>query len=191
MRNIGSLILLIALFTGCIFQPDVYHSGFMYWYGPTPLQTDWCGLLIGTVSYVNRDSTKEDYHAYSGEIKIKEVLFTKPIKGAKSFSAKKLQCNGGFNRLSVGDKVLVILIEYEKGYNIPDYKETNCSLGYKLDTFNDPIVSAAKAFAQSNHVEKDYYRIWSQYDAEGLRYRIERQNTEPTNSADPKGRTAD
>ena len=163
----------------------------MYWYGTTPLQTNWCGLLIGTVSYVDRDSTKEDFHAYSGQIKIKKVLFTKPIKGAKPFYAKKLQCNGGFNGLSVGDKVLVILIEYEKGYNIPDYKETNCSLGYKLDTFNDPIVSAAKAFAQSNHVEKDYYRIWSQYDAEGLRYRIERQNTEPTNAADPKGRAAD
>ena len=88
-------------------------------------------------------------------------------------------------------KVLVILIEYENGYNIPDFQKTNSRLGFKLDTFDDSIVKAAKKFAIIKKIAKVDYTVWSRYDPEGLNYRLKTQETEQTNSADPKGRAAD
>jgi hypothetical protein len=90
LRNL-SVLLIIVWFAGCNSQSNVYHSGFMYWYGPTPLQADWHGLLIGTVSSVNKKTDEKNDEVYSGQINIKEVLFPKPIKGSKSLSVNKSQ----------------------------------------------------------------------------------------------------
>ncbi len=89
-----------------------------------------------------------------------------------------MKCNGGFDGLSKGDKVLVFLIEYEGGYNIPDYQGSSCNLGVKLKTFYDPIIEAAKRFGIKGLIEEADQSIWKHYDPQGLAYRLKIQGAE-------------
>jgi hypothetical protein len=177
IRHILTIVFLF-LFVGCNKQPAVYHAGFMYWYGPTPLQTRWHGVLTGTVTSVSMTKVAEGGPLFEGELRIERIVFSKPTKDLKTFSAEKMKCNGGFDGLSKGDKVLVFLIEYEGDYNIPDYQGSSCNLGVKLKTFNDPIIEAAKRFGMKGLIEEADQSIWKHYDPQGLAYRLEIQEAE-------------
>jgi hypothetical protein len=176
-RHILTIVFLF-LFVGCNKQPDVYNAGFMYWYGPTLLQTQWHAVLTGTVTSVSMTKAAAGWHLFGGELRIERIVFSKPTRDLKTFSADIMKCNGGFDRLSKGDKVLVFLIEYEGEYSIPDYQGSSCSLGVKLKTFNDPIIEAAKRFGMKGLIEEADQSIWKHHDPQGLAYRLEIQSAE-------------
>jgi hypothetical protein len=177
VRHILTIVFLF-LFIGCYKQPDIYNAGFMYWYGPTLLQTQWHAVLTGTVTSVSMTRVAEGGSLFEGELRIERVVFAKPTRDLKTFSVDIIRCDGGFDGLSKGDKVLVFLIEYEGNYNIPDYQGSSCHLGVKLKTFNDPIIEAAERFGQKGRIEEADRSIWKHYDPQGLTYRLEIQSAE-------------
>ena len=150
----------------------------MYWYGPTPLQTRWHAVLTGTVTSVSMKKEDEGGPLFEGELRVERIVFSKPTRDLEAFSADIMKCNGGFDGLSKGDKVLVFLIEYEGEYNVPDYRGSSCHLGVKLKTFNDPIIEAAKRFGMKGLIKETDQLIWKHYDSQGLAYRLEIQGTE-------------
>ena len=184
IRHILTIVFLLLL-VGCNKQPNVYYAGFMYWYGPTPLQNRWHAVLTGTVTSVSMTIAPAGSHLFGGELRIERIVFSKPTRDLKTFSADIMKCNGGFNGLSKGDKVLVFLIEYEGEYSIPDYQGSSCNLGVKLKTFNDPIIEAAKRFGMKKFIEEADQSIWKHYDPQGLAYRLKIQRAEHLGGGGP------
>ena len=171
-------------------EPKTYHAGYMYWSHPTILRDKWDLVLMGTVSKIDEKEplneliSIEDGYKKVGVIKVHKVVYENKNRGFSSekltplddFTHNVLSISGGFNKLTVGDKVLVFLTWYEGAYAQTHIEGTQTRLGIKLTTFDDPIVLAAKRFVSTNNreitVAKDT-ELWKKYDAEGLAYRLE------------------
>ena len=191
---IGFIVLFGFLLTKFFYIKDeakTYHAGYMYWSHPSILRDQWDLVLTGTVTKVdevkkllNESISIEDGYRKGGNLKVHEIVYEnknrgftlKKLTSLDDFTHNILSISGGFDKLNVGDKVLVFLTWYEGAYAQTHIKGTKTRLGIKLTAFDEPIISATKRFVSANNRETVVVKdaeLWKKYDVEGLAYRLE------------------
>lgn len=180
------LILTLPLLSCYSHTDNIHRAGFMYWYDPTPLQADWSLVVSGTVLSLQKIAGPQQTTATAGQIKIHRILYTPPLSKAPQFNADILEIDGGFEQLNIGDKLLVFLVEYENDHAMPDYRHTPTHLGFRLDSFSAPIVTAVQAYLRDGKISDRDQKIWRKYDPRGLNHYLEKaavmQQIESTNN---------
>lgn len=183
-------VFFIAKFFLFPLERKTYHAGYMYWSHPTVLQEKWDLVLTGTVTSIDEKKplndliSIEDGYQKAGTIKIHELIhqnknrgfFSEILTPLDDFSHDVLSISGGFDKLNVGDKVLVFLTWHEGAYAQPHIEGTETRLGIKLKSFDEPIIFATKRFVNGKNREEAVARdakLWGKYDAQGLAYRLE------------------
>jgi hypothetical protein len=87
--------------------------------------------------------------------------------------------------LKRGDKVIVFVNEYDGGYGIIETSDSNCNIGIKVASWDEPIVAAIEEMIKSggamNNIDarkkllKDakQARVWRPYSSKGIAYLLE------------------
>jgi hypothetical protein len=84
-----------------------------------------------------------------------------------------LECGGGCEGLQAGDKIIVFMCRYDGGIAIRPVLGSNCLIGVKVDTWDDPIVPAVDALCKTKNLKaalKDprTEETWRRFDSIGV-----------------------
>jgi hypothetical protein len=161
------------------------HVGFMYWALPTPvLCKEWQLVVGGTVLETHHE---KGYGAHaepftSGTMTVDKLFLNLPTrKDVVSASAKSFKADV-FDGLSIGDKVIVFVSEYDGGYGIIEVPDSNCKIGIKVKGWDDPIVSAVEKMIANGETVNNmrarrdmledhaYADLWRPYSSKGIAY---------------------
>jgi hypothetical protein len=179
-------VCIVLLHSGCeknralleVSSDGVYGAGHMYWYHPVLFTTTSEFIVLCEVVEVGEPYQAPEEHQtwVDGTLKLEKIVRCKPELQsiAKKISYIKTD---GCNDVNVGDRVIVFMVEYEGGYDIPCWYSTNCDIGHKL-----PKYSWDEGRDENNFLEllsKDYawditkmspeeLRLWTHVDAYGL-----------------------
>jgi hypothetical protein len=156
---------------------SILNAGFMYWYAPLLLDVQWDLVVTGTVVDLSIDSSGRKL-AYGkdfivGKLKVQEILYRNLSLNKKRKSLGYISSNG-FDGLKLGDKAIIFIIEYEGDYAIPSFSGTNCKIGYKLDSWQDPIINAVREYINLNQdmfkliENKSLLQMWERYDPQSV-----------------------
>jgi len=155
----------------------VFRTGLMYWAPERPLLCkDWRVVVAGTVKETHVEKTRDHpvKELTHGTAAIEKILLKKPTPKQEFVTASTLKSDG-FDGLNRGDKVIVFVDEYDGGYGIQPVIGSNCRIGIKVESFDDPIVGAIEKMIEhldARHVplqDNAYAELWRKYSAEGVR----------------------
>jgi len=164
----------ITNLTPRIIDGGEFYVPFDYGHPSILLNTDWYAIVSGTVSQTNKPEEIKGLRITGGKIEVHELLFARPTQRERLVKVEQLSSDGGFDDLSVGDKVLVFIGRHHDTYAIPDYGSP-CHIGLKLEGFDDPIILAVKEQVASRLLPK-HYATWHKADPHGLAWRLERDS---------------
>lgn len=133
---------------------DVLNVGHMYWTASmSVLEID--PALIVAAEVRSLESHPSDDEARPGEI-VEAVLDVHEVLHAPAeFAAPKTVAGDGFAGVAVGDKLVLFLTAYEGGFGLPNIGGANTDVGVKVESWDDPILAAAKRFGAGEFGAED------------------------------------
>jgi hypothetical protein len=150
--------------------------GLQYWAPPFPLLCkDWYVVVGGTVleKHEAPGNTAHENPFIEGTLLVEHVFLRLPTRNQSAPSNMKYFKSAGFDDLEVGEKVIIFVNEYDGGYGIIPTLGSNCRLGIKVNSWEEPIVEAIEAITKHGELvdrKRDevlknprYIEVWRPY----------------------------
>jgi hypothetical protein len=159
--------------------PSVFHAGFHYWAEPRPLLSrDWLLVVGGTVAcrHIDTGASRDRSYLYPGGILCEKAFYVERDRrepGDWSYPQKYLALSDGLDGLQAGDKVIVFVSEFDGGAVVLPALGSNCRVGIKVDSWDDPIVVAVEKLCRAKDPRealKDakVQQAWRRFDDVGV-----------------------
>jgi hypothetical protein len=183
-----------------------YQFSTVYWASPRGVaEDDWMAVYGGTVTEVKNEvddpSDETSRKFVSGSIRVQKIFRNLP--DSSEIAIGSIIRSEDFDGLKKGDKAIVFIQDiYEGGFVRAEIAGANSKLGFKVETWNDPIVTTLEKVAPCDKIRigwveghpKDFRaklhdclqerdqmilddpqisEIWKQHDPEGFRTLLE------------------
>jgi hypothetical protein len=163
-------------------EPEVdsdrtFAAGYMYWAPEEPiLRRDWLLVARGTV---DRTWVDFDYDRrlllVCARVAVESVLRAESQRPEMKHwgDGKAFLSLEGCEGLDPGDKVIVFVNEYDGGTGIEPVMGSNCKIGIKVTSWDDPIVPAVEAVCRAKDLtaalrDPRIQKAWRRFDDLGV-----------------------
>ncbi|HQU93105.1 MAG TPA: hypothetical protein PLK77_12445 [Pyrinomonadaceae bacterium] len=133
-----------------------YEFSTVYWATPRGVaEDDWKAVYGGTVTDVKKEvddpSDETSRKFVSGSIRVEKIFRNLP--DSSEIAIGSIVRSEDFDGLKKGDKAIIFIQDiYENGFVRAEIAGTNSKLGFKVETWNDPIVTALEKVARCGKI---------------------------------------
>jgi hypothetical protein len=164
------------------------HVSHMYWAIPQPiLCKDWYLVVGGTVLETHKEEGHDAHPRpyVGGTMTVERIFLNLPTRNYAVSPNLKIFMSNAFDGLKRGDKVIVFVNEYDGGYGIISVLDSNCGIGIKVKSWDEPIVGAIEAMIRGGGGGKNIdarkemlkdantVKVWRRYSSRGIAYLLE------------------